>query len=161
MTLLVTATLLALLVSACGGDSDDGAGGGAGEDPSNTLASPDDAATESGGDADLENPLALGLVVEGQPGTVIDYEIIGYYQGDEQQPIGGETTMDDESIQILLTNFIEQATFDVQVVEGGPVTVKGVRGRMEDPEDPFGGIAVEEELYSSELASGGVEFELP
>ena len=85
----------------------------------------------------------------------------GEDQGDEQQPIGGETTMDDESIQILLTNFIERAAFDVQVVEGGPVTVKGVRGRMEDPEDPFGDISVEEELYSSELASGGVEFELP
>jgi hypothetical protein len=161
---LVAAVLVASLAvtgAGCSGD-DDPAGSDA---PTTTGAAPGDDGSGDGddgsGDGDPaedggadEVPADLGWQISGAPGTVVQVVSTGTYAGDEQQPLEQTVTIGDEPAHLLFTGFIESATVEVTVTEGGPVVVEGLRGRAADPENPFGGIVVVEVLVNAEVGPG-------
>jgi len=159
---LVAAMLVASLAvtgAGCSGDDDladrdapTTTGAAPGDDDSGDDGSGDGDPAEDGSDDEV--PADLGWQISGGPGTVVEVVSIGTYAGDEQQPLEQTVTIGDEPAHLLFTGFIESATVEVTVTEGGPVVVEGIRGRAADPENPFGGIVVVEVLVNAEVGPG-------
>ena len=56
----------------------------------------------------------------------------------------------------LFTTFIDGAVMTLKVTEGGPATIVGFRGTAQDPNNPFGGYVVAQELSTVELERGKI-----
>ena len=56
----------------------------------------------------------------------------------------------------LFTTFIDGAVMTLKVTEGGPATIVGFRGTAQDPNNPFAGYVVAQELSTVELERGKI-----
>jgi hypothetical protein len=149
----VSAPIIALLLLAAGCGDDGGSESVPTTEAGATAPAVDDAAP---GPADTDaddpaNPWVLGYSVRGEAGAQIEVEVVAYYQGEAQPAFTQRPSLTGDPVTALFTGFVEAAELQITVVEGGPVTVDGVRGRFLDPEDPFGGVEVREVLSSVEV----------
>jgi hypothetical protein len=145
---------VALMLGGCG--DDDGATAAPTDTRSQTTAS-DAPAADGPVPTDVDdpnNPWVLGYEVRGPEGSVVDIEVLAVAQGQEQQPFSQRPTLRGEPVSALFTNWVESATLEITVAEGGPVTVEGIRARYLDPDQPFDGIEVSEVHGSVEVAGG-------
>lgn len=159
--LLVPLAALVLVAGACG--DDDGLPDVA-DDAASDLV---DQVTDEGGDAgeeaeapdEVEAPgeLVLGYQVTGDPGAVVELEVIPYFDGQPQSPLRPTMGVPNDGTlnATLFTPFIESAEITVSSVQGGDAVITGIYGRPADPDDPFGGVIVEQELSSVTVTPGG------
>ena len=159
LTPALPALLAVFLLAGCG--DDDGSstpppGGASATTAASGAATEDDAGADAAAsDADdPSNPWVLGYRVTGPAGSVVEVEVIAIAAGDEQPSFTQRPNLDDDPWIAVFTNWVESATLEVTVTSGGPVTVEGITGRFQDPEDPFGGIDVSEVHGSVELDPG-------
>lgn len=154
-----SALVVALGSAACGSDSDTASDA----DLTETAAVPAD--TRDAGDevvASSENPIVLGYEISGPAGTVVEANVVAVADGVEQNDFDQTWQLTDGPEGMLFTVFVDEAVLTLEVTEGGPATIVGFRGNMVDPENPFGGYVVAEELGTAELPAGEVTtFNLP
>lgn len=157
--LLATVAALVLVAAGCG---DDDLADATDEAVQDVVDQATDAAdggetSDGGGDAEAPGELLLGYQVTGDPGAVVELEVVPYFDGQPQSPM--RPTMgvpnDDTLNATLFTPFIESAEITVSSVQGGTAVITGIYGRPEDPGDPFSGVVVDEELSSITVEPGG------
>lgn len=173
-----TVVVLALMVAlaACGGSDDESAvdatstttpgstatttsttapEGGTATAPTFPAGSATTAANDDDTDDDPYNPWVLGYTVTVSAEATVEIEAIGIFNGEPQQPMATTRTIQPDTPDgVLFTGFIEAAEVTVTVTEGGPVTLEGIRGRLNDRDNPFGGIEVRDVLASEQIAAG-------
>ncbi|MGK2947486.1 MAG: hypothetical protein ACSLFP_02855 [Acidimicrobiales bacterium] len=144
---------ISMVGAGCGSDGDDEA------DTAPTGAEGGTSAAASGGDEQAEG-VVLGYRVTGDPGSQVEVRYTAVSDGVEQQPQTQTTTLGDEPFALLFTVFVDAVEMEITVVEGGPVTLEGVRGRSVDPDNPIGEVEVTEvlaEVDASTDSPGTVE----
>lgn len=160
LLLLLLSALAVLGLAAC--SSDDGDDADAATDPATEAAgsgsggSSDEGTSEAAGD-DAENPTVFGYDVDGPSGTTVVVVSTLVAQGQEQPPMSATWSITDRARWQLYSNWIESGEVEFEVTEGGPATVRIIRGRAVDPNDPFAGIEVLEEVASIEVAPGATD----
>ena len=150
--LVLISAVIVIGLTAC--SSDDGAGDG---DPATAAQAQDDSSGDGGAEAtgdDAENPAVLGYEVDGPEGTTAVVVSSLVAQGEEQPPMTATWSITDRPRSQLYTNWVESGELEVEVTEGGPATVRIIRARYVDPNDPFAGIEELEELDTFEVAPG-------
>jgi hypothetical protein len=158
-SIVASALAVALGSAACGSDSDTSSDA----DTAESVAVP--AETREAGDgveASSENPIVLGYKISGPAGTVVKANTVAMVDGVAQQDFDQTWQLTDGPRSMLFTAFVDEAVITLEVTEGGPAMVVGFRGNFVDPENPFLGHVVAEELGSAELPAGEITmFELP
>lgn len=157
--IVASALAVALGSAACGSDSDTSSDA----DLAESVAVP--AETSEGGDevvASSDNPIVLGYEISGSAGTVVEANMAAVVDGVAQQDFDQILQLNDGPKSMLFTVFVDEAVITFEVTEGGPAMVVGFRGNFVDPENPFLGHVVAEELGSAELLAGEITtFDLP
>lgn len=102
---------------------------------------------------DAENPVVFGYEVHGPAGTTAVLVSTVVTQAGEQQ-LTATWSITDRPRWQLYTNWVESGEIEIEVTEGGPATVRIIRARPVDPDDPFAGIEEHEEVATVEVASG-------
>ncbi|QGG94426.1 hypothetical protein [Actinomarinicola tropica] len=160
LLLLLLSALAVAGLAAC--SSDDGDDADAATDPAAETAGPesggssDEGTQEAAGD-DAENPAVFGYEVDGPAGTTAVVVSTLVAQGEEQQPLSATWSITDRPRWQLYSNWIESGGVEIEVTEGGPATVRIIRARYVDPDDPFAGIDELEEIGTIEVAPGSTE----
>lgn len=157
--MVASALAVALGSAACGSDSDTSSDA----DLAESVAVPAET-REAGGEvvASSDNPIVLGYEISGPAGTVVEANTVAVADGVAQQDFDQIWQLTDGPEGMLFTVFVDEAVITLEVTEGGPATVVGFRGNFVDPDNPFLGHVVAEELGSAELPAGETTtFELP
>ena len=112
--------------------------------------------------ASSDNSIVLGYEISGPAGTVVEANTVAVVDGVAQQDLDQTWQLTDGPKSMLFTVFVDEAVITFEVTEGGPAMIVGFRGNSVDPEDPFLGHVVAEELGSAELPAGEITtFNLP
>ncbi|MBX3314190.1 MAG: hypothetical protein KF906_07700 [Actinobacteria bacterium] len=108
-------------------------------------------------DGNTEDPVVFGYEVDGPEGTTVVVVSNLVAQGEEQPPTTATWNIADRPRSQLYTNWVESGEIEVEVTEGGPATVRIIRARYVDPDDPFAGIEEMEELDTFEVRPGATD----
>jgi hypothetical protein len=157
--IVASALAVALGSAACGSGSDTSSD----TDLAESGAVP--AETRQRGDevvASSDNPIVLGYEISGPAGTVVEANIVAVVDGVAQQDFDQIWQLTDGPESMLFTGFVDDAVITLEVTDGGPAVIVGFRGNFVDPDNPFLGHIVAEELGSAELPAGEITtFNLP
>jgi hypothetical protein len=158
---LIVATVLAVALGSagCGSDSDTATD----VDLAGSATVPEDVG--EGGDevvASADNPIVLGYEISGPAGTVVEANTVAVVDGVDQNDFDQTWQLTDGPKGQMFTVFVDEVVLTLEVTEGGPATIVGFRGNSVDPDDPFLGYVMAEELGSAELPTGEITtFNLP
>jgi hypothetical protein len=151
------ATALTLALVGCGSDADSSEADAASESGA-TNAAVTAAPQTAGADEEVETPddqdLELGFEIRGPDGTVIETTTVAVTDGMEQPEFDNVWEIAGEPEGLIFSAFVDSAEVTVEVTQGGPVTVVGFRGTLNDAGDPFGGYAISEELATLDVEAG-------
>jgi hypothetical protein len=155
---VLAAAALTLALTGCGSDVETSEADTASESDA-TGAAVTAAPQSAGGDDDEveaadDQELELGFEIRGPAGTVIETTTVAVADGTAQSDLDQVWELAGEPEGLLFTTFIDSAEVTVEVTEGGPVTIVGFRGTLNDAEDPFGGYAIAEELATLDVEVG-------
>jgi hypothetical protein len=155
---VLAAAALTLALTGCGSDADSSEAD-TGSESDATGAAATAAPQSAGGDDDgvdaaADQELELGFELRGPAGTVIETTAVAVADGVAQSDLDQVWELAGEPEGLLFSAFVDSAEVTVEVTEGGPVTIVSFRGALNDPEDPFGGYAISEELATLDVEVG-------
>lgn len=106
---------------------------------------------------DVDNPTVYGYEVDGPVGTTVVIESTLVAQGQEQPPFTATWSITDRPRWALYTNWVESGEVAIEVTEGGPATVRIIRARYVDPDDPSAGIDEIEEVGTLDVDASSTD----
>jgi len=118
------------------------------------TAAPESAGEDDDVEAAGDQESVIGFEIRGPGGTVVETTTVAMTGGAAQSDLDQVWELDSEPEGQLFTTFVDSAEVTVEVTEGGPVTIVGFRGIMNDAQDPFGGYAISEELARLDVEVG-------
>jgi hypothetical protein len=169
LTGVLAGAVLILGLAACGSDSGDSEAGSATDAVSEAVegqsegaaiesSQPTEPPAEGGEDVvvSADNPIVLGFEISGPAGTVIETTTAAVVDATAQPELDQTWQLAGEPKWQLFSTFVDGAVMTLKVTEGGPATIVGFRGNAQDPNNPFAGYVVAEDLSTVELERGKI-----
>lgn len=106
---------------------------------------------------DGDNPIVFGYEINGPAGTTVVIESTLVAQGQAQEPFTATWSITDRPRWALYTNWIESGEVAIEVTEGGPATVRIIRARYLDPDNPNAGLDEVEEVGTLDVDASSTD----